>query len=61
MTKYKVNNKVRALVESPRTIHSKKPNEVRNRITDLFGDVHKIELFAREKVNGWDCWGDQAP
>lgn len=61
MTKYKVNNKVRALVESPRTIHSKKPNEVRNRIADLFGDVPKIELFAREKVNGWDCWGNQAP
>ena len=19
----------------------------------------KIELFAREKVDGWDCWGNE--
>ena len=52
---------VKQLVESIRTIHSRKPDEVRNRITDLVGDVPKIELFAREVVPGWDAWGDQVP
>lgn len=32
--------------------HSKKPSEVRNRIVDLFGDIPRIELFARQTVNG---------
>ena len=39
--------------------HSKKPSEVRNRIVDLFGDIPRIELFARQTVNGWDCWGNE--
>ncbi len=39
--------------------HSKKPNEVRDRIVELFGDIPRIELFAREQSNGWDCWGNE--
>ena len=39
--------------------HSKKPDEVRNRIVRLLGDIPKIELFARQEVTGWDCWGDE--
>ena len=39
--------------------HSKKPDEVRERIVELFGDVPRIELFAREYANGWDCWGNE--
>lgn len=38
--------------------HSKKPDEVRERIVELFGNLSKIELFARQKTNGWDCWGN---
>ena len=30
--------------------HSKKPNEARERIVKLIGDVPRIELFARQKV-----------
>jgi len=41
--------------------HSEKPKEIRNRIIRLIGDVPRIELFAREKVEGWDCWGDEVP
>ena len=25
------------------------------------GDIPRIELFARERVDGWDCYGDQLP
>lgn len=39
--------------------HSKKPNEVRKRIVELFGDLPRIELFARQKYAGWDVWGNE--
>lgn len=39
--------------------HSKKPNEVRDRIVQLFGDIPRIELFAREYADGWHCWGNE--
>lgn len=37
--------------------HSKKPNEVRDRILCLYGDLPRIELFARQRFEGWDSWG----
>ena len=39
--------------------HSKKPAEARRRIELLLGEVPRIELFARQKVPGWDCWGNE--
>lgn len=40
--------------------HSKKPAEVRDRIVELMGaDLQKIELFARETADGWDCFGNE--
>lgn len=39
--------------------HSRKPDETRRRIVELFGDVPRIELFAREHADGWDCWGNE--
>ena len=39
--------------------HSAKPAEVRDRIVTLMGDLPRIELFARERVSGWDCWGNE--
>jgi N6-adenosine-specific RNA methylase IME4 len=55
----KKSNNVKGLVFAERTIHSKKPEEVRNRIVQLCGDVPRIELFARQKHNGWDSWGNE--
>ena len=40
--------------------HSKKPDGVRERIERLMGDVPRIELFARQKADGWDVWGNEA-
>lgn len=53
--------KVRQLVEAQRdrTKHSKKPNEIREKIVEMFGDLPRIELFARQKVDGWDVWGNE--
>lgn len=39
--------------------HSKKPSEVRDRIVQLCGDLPRIELFARQHADGWDCWGNE--
>lgn len=39
--------------------HSKKPAVVRDRIVELFGDIPRIELFARQYADGWDCWGNE--
>lgn len=39
--------------------HSKKPAETRERIVKLFGDIPRIELFARQKIEGWDYWGNE--
>ena len=39
--------------------HSKKPDEIRNRIATMFPTQSKIELFAREKHEGWISWGNQ--
>lgn len=50
---------IRQLVVAERTKHSKKPDEVRQRIVTLMGDIPRIELFAREKIDGWDVWGDE--
>jgi len=50
---------VRGLIESEREEHSKKPNEARDRIVKLFGDKPRIELFARQKIDGWDVWGNE--
>lgn len=41
--------------------HSAKPAEVRRRIERLCGDVPRIELFARERAEGWDAWGNEVP
>lgn len=39
--------------------HSKKPAEIRERIVELCGELPRIELFARDKVKGWDSLGDE--
>ena len=51
--------KVKQVIMSPRERHSKKPDEIRNRIVELFGDLPRIELFAREQISGWDVWGNE--
>lgn len=45
---------------APRTIHSRKPVEMREMI-ETVSYAPRLELFARESSPNWDCWGDQAP
>ena len=39
--------------------HSKKPDEFRKEIVKLVGDIPRVELFARQKTEGWDVWGNE--
>ena len=44
---------------STRREHSRKPDEVRGWLVDLYGDVPRIELFARTQTPGWASWGNE--
>lgn len=57
----RVSKSVFQLIKSRINGHSRKPNVVRNKIIELMGDLPRIELFARQKVMGWDCWGNETP
>lgn len=39
--------------------HSKKPDFFREMITDTFGDLPRLELFARQQTEGWDVFGNE--
>lgn len=47
----------RQLISEPRSIHSQKPDAVRDRIASMFPTARKIELFARKTADGWHNWG----
>ena len=61
MTQYKKNNSVEQLVEAERTKHSKKPDEVRKRIEELFWEIPRLEMFARQQTEWRDVrWNEVA-
>lgn len=47
------------IIESSIEEHSKKPDVTRELIVKLVGELSRIELFSRQYVNGWDCWGNE--
>ena len=51
--------KVHSVVYSPIRAHSQKPDEVRDKIVQLVGDLPRIELFSRQRAPGWDRWGNE--
>ena len=52
---------VHQIIESKIEVHSKKPEITRDKIIQLLdgGGIPKIELFARQTAEGWDCWGNE--
>jgi len=55
----RLSKSVRQLTISKLENHSKKPDCVRNKIVELCGNLPRIELFARQRVKGWDSWGNE--
>jgi N6-adenosine-specific RNA methylase IME4 len=52
-------SRIPSIFRFPRRGHSQKPIDVRAFITSWYPAAEKIELFAREQVPGWACWGDE--
>lgn len=55
----RISNSIHQICDARVTKHSKKPDEIRDRIVELCGDVPRVELFARENTEGWDCIGNE--
>ena len=55
----KQSNSISQIIETAREGHSKKPSIVRKKIIEFAGDLNRIELFARQKTEGWDVWGNE--
>ena len=51
--------KYTTVLREPSTKHSKKPLCAYVMIEDMFPDSPKLELFARNERDGWDCWGNE--
>lgn len=50
---------VHQFIISPLEAHSKKPDEAREKIVELMGELPRVELFARQRVPGWEAWGNE--
>lgn len=59
---------IKQIIFEPVQLHSRKPKETRKRIVELYGDLSRIELFARppkdmlfvdKSYEGWDYWGNE--
>ena len=55
----RVREDIKQVVYAPIGRHSAKPNIFRKHLVNLFGDVSRIELFARERFAGWDAVGNE--
>jgi N6-adenosine-specific RNA methylase IME4 len=53
----RVEQGVEQVLHAPLRQHSRKPDEIADRIVRLTGDVPKIELFSRQQRSGWSHWG----
>jgi N6-adenosine-specific RNA methylase IME4 len=55
----RVGKGVHSVVEHKIMKHSQKPPIIRDKIVELCGDLPRVELFARDKADGWDSWGNE--
>jgi N6-adenosine-specific RNA methylase IME4 len=54
----RLNADVRQGIIEPRREHSRKPDCIHERIERLVAGPY-VELFARQRRPGWDCWGNE--
>ena len=54
-----VNRDVLCSILAEREEHSKKPDIIKDLIVRAVGDLPRIELFARQKTESWDIWGNE--
>ena len=49
----------KSVVKQQSTKHSKKPDIFYKIVKDMYPNCPKLDVFSRQKRNGWDQWGDQ--
>lgn len=54
-----LNHSIRKEFFAPVREHSRKPDEVAAWLVDLYGNVPRVEMFARTKRPGWDAVGHE--
>lgn len=54
----RMSHAVKQIIVAPRREHSRKPDEIYERIEELF-EGPRLEMFSRNRRPGWDCWGDE--
>lgn len=57
---YSGSNKEGTVIRANRSRHSQKPRKTYSKIENV-SQPPRIEVFARERLEGWDVWGDEAP
>jgi len=50
-----------SMYHKKRTEHSVKPAFFRTWISEAYPDKSKLEMFARERIEGWDATGNEVP
>lgn len=55
----RINAGIRQMQDAEYIGHSAKPQKFRTLLEQLMGPIPRVELFAREKILGWDAWGNQ--
>ena len=51
--------KIHTVFREKVTRHSKKPEIAYEIIEQLYPDLTKLEMYARNERDGWDCWGNE--
>lgn len=47
------------VILAPKREHSRKPDELYDRIESMYPNARKLEMYARQSRYGWDVWGNQ--
>ena len=55
----KAENRPTSIIPGLVRAHSQKPDELYTIIEKMYPEFNKIELFARNKRAGWECWGNE--
>lgn len=54
-----MNKRIRSVLFAPVREHSRKPDEMYDLIETMYPGLHRLEMFARTRREGWDCLGDE--
>ena len=54
-------NNLRSVYREQKKKHSRKPHYFYSLFEKLFPEYDKVEIFARNRRQGWDAWGNQVP